>query len=115
MISSRAPPSYCCFVSISNEFLHCRFNLSARLKVQFRENEFLTSKRTELFGVTYFLASCGGLLSLFIGVTTLSFVEIFYYLTLRLVWTLRFYRYGKQAQHYPAKVTEHDQMKANVE
>lgn len=72
-----------------------RFNLPAQLKIYFKENEFVTSKRIELYGLTYFLASCGGLLSLFIGVTALSFVEIFYYFTLRLVWTFRMYRSKK--------------------
>lgn len=67
----------------------------ANLKIFFKENEFITSKRSELYGRTDFLASCGGLIGLFIGVTALSFVEFFYYFTLRLAWTLRMYRYGK--------------------
>lgn len=65
------------------------------LKIYFKENEFITSKRSELYGRTEFLAACGGLLGLFLGVTALSFIEIFYYFTLRLVWTLRLYRYRK--------------------
>lgn len=44
----------------------------------------MTSKRSELYGPTDFLANCGGLLGLFMGVSLLSIVEIVYYLTIRL-------------------------------
>lgn len=50
-----------------------------------KETQFITSKRSELYGLTDFIANCGGLLGLFIGVSTLSIVEIFYYLTIRLM------------------------------
>lgn len=73
------------------------YNLTSELRIYFKEIEFVTSKRVELYGLSNFLAACGGLLSLFIGVTALSFVEIFYYVTLRLMWTLKMYRYGKQS------------------
>lgn len=69
-------------------------NLGA-LRIYFKDNEFITSKRSELYGWIDFLAAMGGLLGLFIGVTALSFVEIFYYFTLRLVWTLKMYRHAK--------------------
>lgn len=56
----------------------------ARLSIFFKETQFITSKRSELYGKTDFLANCGGLLGLFMGVSILSIVEIFYYLTIRL-------------------------------
>lgn len=56
----------------------------ARLSIFFKEAQFLTSKRSELYGITDFLANIGGLLGLFMGVSTLSFVEIFYFCTIRL-------------------------------
>lgn len=56
----------------------------AVLRIFFKETQFITSKRSELYGLTDFIANCGGLLGLFIGVSTLSIVEIFYYLTIRL-------------------------------
>lgn len=55
----------------------------ARLYIYFKEAQFITSKRSELYGTTDFLANCGGLLGLFMGVSLLSLVEIFYYLVIR--------------------------------
>lgn len=57
---------------------------SSRISIFFKENQFITSKRSELYGQTDFLANCGGLLGLFMGVSLLSFVEIIYFCTLRL-------------------------------
>lgn len=61
----------------------------ARLSIFFKENQFITSKRSELYGPTDFLANCGGLLGLFMGVSLLSIVEMIYYCTLRLCCNLR--------------------------
>lgn len=58
--------------------------LISQLSVIFREREFISSTRTELYSQTDFIANCGGLLSLFTGVSLLSIVEIVYYCTLRL-------------------------------
>lgn len=41
-------------------------------------------KRSELFGFTGFMANCGGLLGLFMGISVLSIIEIIYHFTLRL-------------------------------
>lgn len=48
-----------------------------------------TLKRSEVYTYTHFLAICGGLLGLFLGVSLLSIIEFFYYSTLRLYWTLQ--------------------------
>lgn len=61
----------------------------ARLSIFFKETQFITSKRSELYGLTDFLANCGGLLGLFMGVSILSLVEIIYYLTIRLFCNLK--------------------------
>ncbi|GAB0099479.1 pickpocket protein 28 [Sergentomyia squamirostris] len=61
----------------------------ARLSIFFKETQFITSKRSELYGPTDFLANCGGLLGLFMGVSLLSIVEIIYFCTLRLICNLR--------------------------
>lgn len=37
----------------------------ARLSIYFKEHQFITSKRSELYGLTDFLGACGGLLGLF--------------------------------------------------
>lgn len=81
----------------------------ASLKVFFKDNEFVPLKRFQLYGTVDFLANCGklsvtrflekiiqrielhsdsitlsgGLLGLFVGVSVLSIVEIFYYFILR--------------------------------
>ncbi|KAK9506043.1 hypothetical protein O3M35_008052 [Rhynocoris fuscipes] len=55
----------------------------AKVSVYFKELQFTTSRRSELFGLVDFLANCGGLLGLFCGVSLLSLVEIIYYATLR--------------------------------
>ncbi|XP_053658997.1 pickpocket protein 28-like [Anopheles marshallii] len=51
--------------------------------IYFKESYFITSKRSELYGWVDFLANCGGLLGLFMGVSFLSLLEIFYFLTIR--------------------------------
>ncbi|CRK87601.1 CLUMA_CG001397, isoform A [Clunio marinus] len=56
----------------------------ARLTIFFKEAQFITSKRSELYGLSEFMANCGGLLGLFMGVSILSLMEIVYYITLRL-------------------------------
>lgn len=74
----------------------------ARLSIFFKEHEFITSKRSELYGRTDFLANCGGLLGLFMGVSLLSIVELIYYATLRLGCTLRLRRSRKQRNRIAA-------------
>ncbi|KAG4070422.1 hypothetical protein HA402_005654 [Bradysia odoriphaga] len=66
-----------------------RVPLLQELWIYFKENQFITSKRSELFGPTDFLASCGGLLGLFMGASFLSIVELLYFLSLRLWCNLR--------------------------
>jgi hypothetical protein len=61
----------------------------ASLKVFFKDNEFVPLKRFQLYGTVDFLANCGGLLGLFVGVSVLSIVEIFYYFILRLACIMR--------------------------
>lgn len=66
-----------------------------RLTIFFKEMQFITSTRNELYGLTDFLANCGGLLGLFIGFSFLSAVETLYFLTFRLWCNMR--RHGR---HY---------------
>lgn len=56
----------------------------SRLSIYFKENQFITSKRSELYGVTDFLANCGGIFGLFMGFSILSMVEMMYHFSLRL-------------------------------
>ncbi|KAJ8937724.1 hypothetical protein NQ314_011744 [Rhamnusium bicolor] len=54
-------------------------------QIFFKNSQFITMDRNELFGATDFLANFGGLLGLFIGFSLLSLIELFYYLTLRII------------------------------
>lgn len=57
-----------------------------------KQKRYVALKRTEFFTQTDLLASCGGLLGLFMGISILSLFEIIYYLTLRLVCNFRMKR-----------------------
>lgn len=54
------------------------------LSIYFKENQFISSKRSELYGTTDFLANVGGLFGLFMGISVISFTEIIYFCTIRL-------------------------------
>lgn len=56
----------------------------ARLVIYFKKAHFVTSRRSELYGFTELLANFGGVFGLFMGVSLLSVIEIFYHCTLRL-------------------------------
>ncbi|XP_053679171.1 pickpocket protein 28-like [Anopheles nili] len=53
------------------------------LSVYYREAQFISIKRSQLFGLNDFIANCGGILGLFMGVSLLSIVEILYYFTIK--------------------------------
>ncbi|XP_062715918.1 pickpocket protein 28-like [Aedes albopictus] len=55
----------------------------SRLGIYYKESQFMTSKRSELYGLTDFLANCGGLLGLCMGMSMLSVVELFYFSLIR--------------------------------
>ncbi|XP_020812876.1 pickpocket protein 28 isoform X2 [Drosophila serrata] len=61
----------------------------SRLSIYFKQSQFITSKRSELYGVTEFLANCGGIFGLFMGFSILSMVEMIYHFTLRLFTNLK--------------------------
>ncbi|CAO1422206.1 unnamed protein product [Diamesa tonsa] len=57
--------------------------VDASVHIYFKDDHFISTKRSQLYGLTDFLANCGGLLGLFMGFSILSMVEIFYHFTLR--------------------------------
>lgn len=67
----------------------------SRLSIFFKDHQFISKERSELYDKTDFLAACGGLLGLFMGVSVLSIVEVIYYFTIRLNCTLRMRRTRK--------------------
>lgn len=62
---------------------------ASSVKIFFRDHEVVTLKREEKYTYTDFLAVCGGLLGLFLGVSVLSIIEFIYYATLRLYLTIQ--------------------------
>lgn len=61
----------------------------AYIMLFFKEDQFISLKRAELFGITDFIANVGGLLGLFMGVSLLSIVEIIYFCTIRWIYRLK--------------------------
>ena len=61
---------------------------SSKLSIFFKEPRLITTERSEIYGWLGFIASCGGLLGLFMGVSLLSVIELIYYFTLRLACNL---------------------------
>lgn len=59
------------------------------VRIYFRVYQVETHMRAEVNTIANFLASCGGLFGLFLGVSVLSIIEFLYYSTLRLYWALR--------------------------
>ncbi|KAL1377438.1 hypothetical protein pipiens_004178 [Culex pipiens pipiens] len=65
---------------------HSNFTTSIRMSkvsIHFKEAEFLSMRRGELFGLTDFIANCGGVLGLCLGVSFVSLVELLYYCVAR--------------------------------
>ncbi|XP_059047782.1 pickpocket protein 28-like [Achroia grisella] len=61
----------------------------SQIDIHFKEPRFASMRRSELFGLTDFLANCGGLLGLFLGFSALSLIEIIYFFTIRLGFILK--------------------------
>ncbi|XP_013148198.1 PREDICTED: sodium channel protein Nach [Papilio polytes] len=92
-------------VTIGDDILDQKF---ARVMIFFKEAQFITSRRSELYGQTDFLANCGGLLGLFMGFSILSVAEILYFLTLRIfciIWRKRNMKKQENDLKYPDYVT----------
>lgn len=53
------------------------------MRIFFNKKQFISSKRSKLYGQTELLANFGGLLGFFLGISLLSFVEFVYFFTLR--------------------------------
>lgn len=62
---------------------------ASRLFVSFKFPDVQTIKCVEITTYSDFLAVCGGLLGLFLGVSVLSIVEFLYYSTIHLYWIVR--------------------------
>lgn len=61
----------------------------SKIEMYFKKPHFVSMRRSELFGMTDFLANIGGLLGVFLGFSFLSLIEILYFITLRVGCTLK--------------------------
>ena len=57
--------------------------------IHFKDIQFVTPIRSEVYGIMDFIADLGGLFGLFMGFSLLSVVELIYYLTVRPVAMVR--------------------------
>lgn len=55
------------------------------LRIFFKESQFLALKRTEIYGLDSLIASCGGLLGVFVGLSSFSVIEAIYYVYVRYI------------------------------
>ncbi|XP_013104771.1 pickpocket protein 28 isoform X1 [Stomoxys calcitrans] len=56
----------------------------SRLSVYFKETQFTAIKRTVMYGITTLIANCGGIFGLFMGISSLSVIELIYFFSVRL-------------------------------
>ncbi|KAG4069499.1 hypothetical protein HA402_006865 [Bradysia odoriphaga] len=75
----------------------------AGLTIFFKDDQFISLKRSERFGLTDFFANCGGLLGLFMEISVISIIEVIYFFTLRLGCSLRMYRSRRRDAIAPVK------------
>ncbi|XP_031635400.1 pickpocket protein 28-like [Contarinia nasturtii] len=64
-------------------------DVNSKLFVTFKEQHFIGKVRMAKYSYSGFIANCGGLFGLFMGISVLSVVELVYYFTLRLFCKLR--------------------------
>ncbi|XP_011181517.2 pickpocket protein 28 [Zeugodacus cucurbitae] len=70
--------------------------LGSRLSVYFKEHQFTAIKRTVLFSIATLIANWGGILGLFMGISSLSLIELVYFFSVRLYDNLRKRRQTKK-------------------
>lgn len=73
------------------------------VKTYFQHFELASLRRKELYTAADFLAVCGGLLGLCLGISALSVIEMFYYFSLRLFCSLR--KWKSESKVIPYKQT----------
>lgn len=70
--------------------------MGSRLSVYFKEHQFTAIKRTVLFSIATLIANWGGILGLFMGISSLSLIELVYFFSVRLYDNLRKRRQTKK-------------------
>lgn len=75
-----------------------------RVFISFKDEQFFSSRRAEVYTTIDFIANCGGILGLFMGISILSIVEVVYFSTLRLGCSLRKRRQIKKRRLQQLKI-----------
>lgn len=75
-----------------------------RVFISFKDEQFFSSRRAEVYTTIDFIANCGGILGLFMGISILSIVEVVYFSTLRIGCSLRKRRQIKQRRIQQLKI-----------
>lgn len=89
----------CCFeLKIRRNFTFWYYFSStfSRLAVSFKDETFIPMTRSETHDMNDFIATFGGLFTLFIGASVLSIIELIYYSTIRIYFA---YKNGKQMKN----------------
>lgn len=74
------------------------------MRIFFKESQFLSLKRTEIYGLDNLIASCGGLLGVFVGLSSFSVIEAIYYLYVRYI----LYNKNKKNKNLPETISLKD-------
>lgn len=74
------------------------------MRIFFKEPQFLSLKRTEIYGLDNLIASCGGLLGVFVGLSSFSVIEAIYYLYVRYI----LYNRNKKNKNLPETISLKD-------
>ncbi|KXJ70516.1 hypothetical protein RP20_CCG023314 [Aedes albopictus] len=84
----------------------------SKMVIYFREADFIPLVRKEVTSISEFIANCGGLMGLFMGVSLVSLVELVYYCTLRpvAIWILTKRQVSSQASKSDDRCTCHCEM-----
>lgn len=80
-----------------NSFMYIWSRYDSKVSIYFKDYEFVTLKRSEMYTVADFFVLCGGLLGLLLSASVLTVMELIYYPSLRLYWMLRQRRTANEA------------------
>lgn len=80
-------------------YAHICSAIGSRLTVYFKEHQFTAIKRTILFGVSTLISNCGGIFGLFMGISSLSFIELVYFFSMRICGSCSQRRKRKAMRH----------------
>lgn len=89
--------------------------VKSRVLITFKDDQFLASRRAEMYSDVDFIANCGGILGLFMGFSILSIVEMVYFSTLRIGCSLRKRRQIKKRRLKQLKIIDELNGDGNVQ